>query len=52
MKGVINAMRSSFLGTGPIDWALTAISVASAFFLFAFGLYYFKGREKEFADII
>lgn len=52
MTGVINAMRASFLGTAPVNWPLTAISVASAIFLFAFGLYYFKGREKEFADII
>jgi lipopolysaccharide transport system permease protein len=52
MTGVITAMRSSFLGTGPINWGLTAISIAVAIIGFAGGLYYFKGREKEFADII
>lgn len=52
MTGVINAMRSSFLGTGPINWPLTCISVTTALIMFIFGLYYFKGREKEFADII
>ena len=52
MTGIINAMRSSFLGTGPINWPLTALSMAVAIVGFVFGLYYFKGREKEFADII
>jgi lipopolysaccharide transport system permease protein len=52
MTGVINVMRSSFLHTAPIDWPLTMLSVASAFVMFVIGLYYFKGREKEFADII
>lgn len=52
MTGVINTMRSSLLGLGSIDWALTGLSVLSALLMFWFGLYYFKGREKEFADII
>jgi len=52
MTGVINVVRSAFLNTGPIDWQLTMLSVASALIMFAGGLYYFKGREKEFADII
>lgn len=52
MTGVINAMRASLLGSGAIDWALTALSVAMAVIMFIGGLYYFKGREKEFADII
>ena len=52
MTGVINAVRSSFLGDGVIDWPLTALSVLVAVLMFVGGLYYFKGREKEFADII
>ncbi len=52
MTGVINAMRSSFLGDNPINWSLTALSAAVAVLFFAGGLYYFKGREREFADII
>ena len=52
MTGVINAMRASFLGAGEINWPLTALSVAMAVIMFIGGLYYFKGREKEFADII
>lgn len=52
MTGVINAMRSSFLGDNPINWSLTALSAAVAVLFFIGGLYYFKGREREFADII
>ncbi|MFO0955418.1 MAG: ABC transporter permease [Candidatus Saccharibacteria bacterium] len=52
MTGVINAVRASFLGAGTIDWPLTMLSVAMAIIMFIGGLYYFKGREKEFADII
>lgn len=52
MTGVINAVRASFLGDGVIHWPLTALSVGMAVIMFIGGLYYFKGREKEFADII
>ena len=52
MTGVINAVRASFLGSGTISWSLTSISVVVSILLFVGGLYYFKGREKEFADII
>ena len=52
MTGVINAMRASFLGDNAINWSLTLLSVVVSVLLFAGGLYYFKGREKEFADII
>ena len=52
MTGVINAMRSSFLGTAVINWPLTAISMAVALAVFAVGFIYFKSTEREFADII
>jgi lipopolysaccharide transport system permease protein len=52
MTGVITAMRSSLLGLGTIDWPLTLLSVASALVLFVFGIFYFKAKEREFADII
>jgi len=52
MTGVINAMRASLLGLGTIDWGLTLLSVASAIIMFVLGLYYFKAKEREFADII
>ncbi len=52
MTAVINAMRSSMLGLGTINWELTALSVLSAFVMFAVGFIYFKIKEREFADII
>lgn len=52
MTGVINAMRSSYLGDNIINWEFTALSAVMAILFFVGGLYYFKGREKEFADII
>lgn len=52
MTGVINAVRATFLGDGVINWPLTWLSVVMAIAMFIGGLYYFKGREKEFADII
>ncbi len=52
MTGIITAMRSSLLNQGSINWALSAISVASALVLFAVGLLYFQAKEREFADII
>lgn len=52
MTGVINMMRSSLLGLGTINWPLTGLSVLSTIVMFIIGLYYFKTKEREFADII
>lgn len=52
MTAVINMMRSSFLGTSPINWLLTFISIAVCLVAFIIGFAYFKSTEREFADII
>lgn len=52
MTGVINAMRSSLLGLGTIDWPLTILSVTTAVIMLWVGLLFFKSKEREFADII
>lgn len=52
MTAVINGMRASLLGLGTINWPLTGLSILSAAVMFVFGLYYFKAKEREFADII
>ncbi len=52
MTGVISAMRGAFLGDQVINWLLVSLSVVVSVVMFWLGLYYFKGREKEFADII
>ena len=52
MTGVINAMRSSLLGLGAINWGLTAVSVVVSILAFIIGVTFFKAKEREFADII
>lgn len=52
MSGIISLIRSKLLHLGELDWGLFAISVASALAMFMVGLYFFKAREREFADII
>lgn len=52
MTGVINMMRSSFLNTAPTNWPLTTLSFAVAILTFIIGIFYFKAKEREFADII
>ncbi len=52
MTGVITTIRHTSLHVGDLNWGLVSISVISALLMFAFGLYYFKTKEREFADII
>lgn len=52
MTAIINAMRSSFLNTSPINWPLTYLSIAVCIVSFVIGFAYFKSTEREFADII
>lgn len=51
MVGVIEGMRSIFLGTRefPWDWVLTGGSVSIV--LFIFGCFFFQRTERHFADI-
>ena len=51
MVGVIEGMRSIFLGTHPMPWDLIAIGGLVALLLFVFGVFYFRRMEKTFADI-
>ena len=51
MVGVIEGMRSVFLGTHAMPWDLIAIGGGVALFLFVFGAFYFRRMEKTFADI-
>jgi len=50
MAGVIDGFRSAILGK-PWDMELIAISSASAVFIFAVGIRYFRSTERRFADI-
>ena len=50
MFGIIEAFRSAMLGT-PWGSPDLAISVASTLVLFPFGMFYFRKKERRFADI-
>jgi lipopolysaccharide transport system permease protein len=50
MTGIIAAYRSAILGT-PFNIEMFAISASVAFFLFIYGLFYFRKTERRFADI-
>jgi len=52
MTGVIGTARASLLGQGNVDWWLLGLSLLISLILFALGLFYFRSKEREFADII
>lgn len=52
MTGVIEIFKSSFLGTGELNWGTFTISIIASIVFLVFGLWYFLKTEKTFADII
>jgi lipopolysaccharide transport system permease protein len=52
MGGVIKAFRACMLAHQPIDWLLLLVSSLMIFVIFVTGLYYFRGMEKSFADVV
>ncbi|HCX24569.1 MAG TPA: phosphate ABC transporter permease [Cytophagales bacterium] len=51
MAGVIEGFRSALLGSNPMPWALIASGSFSAILLFLSGAFYFKRKERIFADV-
>ena len=51
MVGVIEGFRAILLSTRAMPWDLLAVGTVSAVFLAAFGLIYFRSRERLFADV-
>ena len=51
MAGVIEGFRSAFLGHNPMPWELIAIGSVSSLFIFITGAFYFKKKERVFADV-
>ena len=51
VAGVIGGARSVLLGTGPLPWDLILPGAATAAILAVSGLYYFRSRERLFADV-
>ncbi len=51
MVGVIEGFRSALLGTRPMPWAMLAVSATSALAIALSGCFYFRNRERLFADV-
>ena len=52
MTGVIEGMRSAYLGSTLMPWDLIGISAISSFVLLISGVVYFSRSERHFADVI
>lgn len=51
MAGVIEGFRSALYGINPMPWDLIGMGTITAIFLFISGAYYFKRKERIFADV-
>jgi lipopolysaccharide transport system permease protein len=51
MSGVVEGFRHALLGS-PISWELVIVSTIVCIFLFFGGMYFFRRRERLFADLI
>jgi lipopolysaccharide transport system permease protein len=51
VAGVIGGARSVLLRTGPLPWDYILLGAATTLALAVSGLYYFRGRERIFADV-
>ena len=51
MVGVIEGFRSALLDTTPMPWDLLAIGAASTVVIALSGLFYFRSKERLFADV-
>lgn len=51
MVGVIEGFRSAFLGTNPMPWGYIVLGFIVALTLAVTGAFYFRFKEKVFADV-
>lgn len=51
MVGVIEGFRSALLSTREMPWDFLAIGAVSATIIFLSGAYYFRRKERIFADV-
>jgi lipopolysaccharide transport system permease protein len=51
MVGVIEGFRSALLGTRDMPWAFMAVGTVSSIVIAVSGLFYFKRKERIFADV-
>lgn len=51
MVGVIEGFRAALLGTRPIPWSMIAVGATTAVVLMVSGGFYFRRKERLFADV-
>lgn len=51
MVGVIEGFRSALLGASPAPWLMLSVGTASALIIAVSGAYFFRSRERVFADV-
>jgi len=51
MAGVIEGFRSALIGTNPMPWSLIGLGALSGSILFITGAFYFRRKERIFADV-
>ncbi len=51
MAGVIEGFRSALLGSRPMPWDLIMAGTLSAILIFLSGMWYFRYKERIFADV-
>ena len=51
MVGVIEGFRAALLGTRDMPWAFLAVGTASSVVIAASGMFYFRNKERIFADV-
>lgn len=51
MVGVIEGFRAALLGTNPMPWDYIGIGGAVSVLLFVFGVFFFRRKERVFADV-
>ena len=52
MAGVIEGFRCALLGNSIMPWSLILVGFVSSILLFISGAFYFKSKERIFADVI
>ena len=51
MAGVIEGFRAALLGSSPMPWDLIGMGALSATMIAITGLFYFRRKERIFADV-
>ncbi len=52
MVGVIEGFRSALLGTNPMPWGMLGMGSITTLVIFIGGTFYFRHRERIFADVV